>query len=97
MRFTRALRSAAAGLPVPEVLDGDMRADPPYAVISYIAGEPGDALLATPAGAARLGRLAGDAAAALAAVPPAALGRSLPRIWADPDRLAVAAAAVAGG
>jgi aminoglycoside phosphotransferase (APT) family kinase protein len=61
-------------------------------VTSYIRGDPGDALLATPAGAARLGRLAGSAAVALGAIPPAALGRSLPRTWADPDRLAVAAA-----
>ena len=85
-------RSAAPGLPVPEVLGGDARANPPFAVMSYLPGEPGDALLATPAGASRLGRLAGDAAAALAAVPPAALGRSLPRTWSDPGRLAAAAA-----
>ena len=93
IRYTRALWSALPRLPVPEILDGDTRADPPFVVTSFIQGEPGDALLATPAGAARLGRLAGDAAAALAAVPPAAIGRSLPRMWADPDRLAVAAAA----
>ena len=93
MRFARALRSAAPGLPVPEVLDGDERANPPFAVTSYLPGEPGDALLATPAGAARLGRVAGSAARALASrSPPAALGRSLPRTWADPDRLAAAAA-----
>ena len=92
MRFSRALRSAAPGLPVPEVLGGDARADPPFVLTSYLTGEPGDALLATPAGAARLGRVAGGAAAALAAVPPAVLGRSLPRTWSDPDRLAAAAA-----
>jgi Ser/Thr protein kinase RdoA (MazF antagonist) len=92
LRFARALRSAAPGLPVPEVLDGDERASPPFAVTSHIPGEPGDALLATPAGAALLGRLAGGAAVALAAVPPAAIGRSLPRTWADPGRLASAAA-----
>ena len=92
IRSARALRSAAPGLPVPEILDGDARANPPYAVTAYIPGEPGDALLATPSGAARLGRLAGEAAAALAAVRPAALGRSLSRTWADPGRLAVAAA-----
>jgi aminoglycoside phosphotransferase (APT) family kinase protein len=92
MRFLRALRSAAPGLPVPEVLGGDARAKPPFAVTSYLPGEPGDALLATPAGASRLGRLAGDAAAALATVPPGALGRSLPRTWSDPDRLAAVAA-----
>ena len=92
IRYARALRSAVPGLPLPEILDGDARANPPLAVTSYIPGESGDALLASPAGAARLGRLAGEAAAALAAVPPAALGRSLPRTWADPDRLASAAA-----
>ena len=92
IRYARALRSAAPRLPVPEVLTGDARANPPFAVMSFIPGEAGDALLATPADAARLGRLAGDAAAALAAVPAAALGRALPRVWADPDRLAVAAA-----
>jgi aminoglycoside phosphotransferase (APT) family kinase protein len=92
IRYTRALRSAAPGLPVPEVLDGDARANPPFAVTSHLPGTAGDALLATPTGAARLGRLAGDVAADLAAVPPAALGRSLPRTWADPDRLAAAAA-----
>ena len=92
IRYARALRSAAPRLPVPEVLTGDARANLPFAVMSFIPGEAGDALLATPADAARLGRLAGDAAAALAAVPAAALGRALPRVWADPDRLAVAAA-----
>ena len=64
IRSARALRSAAPGLPVPEILDGDARANPPFAVTAYIPGEPGDALLATPSGAARLGRLAGEAAAA---------------------------------
>jgi aminoglycoside phosphotransferase (APT) family kinase protein len=97
MRFARALRSTAPGLPVPDVLGGDERANPPFAVMSYIAGESGDALLATPAGAARLGGLAGGAANALAAVPAAAVsaavpGRRLPSAWADPDRLAAAAA-----
>jgi aminoglycoside phosphotransferase (APT) family kinase protein len=92
MRFLCALRSAAPGLPVPEVLGGDARADPPFVLTSRLAGEPGDALLATPAGAARLGRVAGGAAAALAAVPPAVSGRSLSRTWSDPDRLAAAAA-----
>ncbi len=92
IRFARALRSAAPGLPVAVVLGGDERANPPFAVTAYIPGEPGDALLATPAGAAWLGRLAGEAAAALAAVSPRALGRSLPRTWSDPGRLAVAAA-----
>jgi aminoglycoside phosphotransferase (APT) family kinase protein len=91
IRYARALRSAAAGLPVPEVLDGDARANPPFAVMSYVPGEPGDALLVTPAGASRLGRLAAGAAMALAAVPAAALGQSLPRTWADPGRLAAAA------
>jgi hypothetical protein len=92
IRFARALGSAAPALPVPAVLGGDARANPPFAVTSYIAGESGDALLATPAGAARLSRLAGGAAMALATVPSAALGRSLPRTWADPGRLATAAA-----
>jgi aminoglycoside phosphotransferase (APT) family kinase protein len=97
IRFARALRSVAPGLPLPEVLGGDERADPPYALTSYLAGEPGDALLATPAGAARLGRVAGGAAKALAAVPAAAVspavpGHPLPRAWVDPDRLAAAAA-----
>ena len=92
MRFLCALRSAAPGLPVPEVLGGDARADPPFVLTSCLTGEPGDALLATPAGAARLGRVAGGAAAALAAVPPAVPGRSLSRTWSDPDRLAAAAA-----
>jgi aminoglycoside phosphotransferase (APT) family kinase protein len=92
IRFARALRSAAPGLPVPEVLAGDARANPPFAVTAYIPGEPGDALLGTPVGAARLGRLTGEAVSALAEVPAAALGRSLPRTWSDPDRLAVAAA-----
>ena len=91
IRFARALRSAPPGLPVPEILDGDARANPPFAVTSYIPGEPGDALLATPAGAMRLGHLTGEAAAALAAVSTTTLGRSLPRTWADPDRLVVAA------
>lgn len=90
IRSLRALRSAMPRLPVPEVLDGDARANPPFAVTSFIPGEPGDALLATPAGAARLGRLAGGAAMALVAVSPTTLGRSLPRTWVDPDRLAVA-------
>jgi aminoglycoside phosphotransferase (APT) family kinase protein len=93
MRFLRALRSAAPGLPVPEVLGGDARADPPFVLTSCLTGEPGDALLATSAGAARLGRVAGGAAATLAAVPPAVPGRSLSRTWSDPDRLAAAAAA----
>jgi aminoglycoside phosphotransferase (APT) family kinase protein len=92
IRFARALRSAAPGLPVPYVLDGDSRASPPFAVTSYLPGEPGDALLATPAGAERVGRLAGAAATTLAAIPSAALGRSLPRTWADADPLAAAAA-----
>ena len=92
IRFAGALRSVAPGLPVPEVLDGDARADPPFAVTSYVRGEAGDALLATPAGAARLGRLAGDATAGLAEVPPEALGPSLQRTWADPSRLVAAAA-----
>ena len=60
MRFSYALRSAAPGLPVPEVLGGDARADPPFVLTSYLPGEPGDALLATPAGASRLGRVAGE-------------------------------------
>jgi aminoglycoside phosphotransferase (APT) family kinase protein len=92
IRFAGALRSAAPGLPVPEVLDGDSRANPPFAVTSFLPGEAGDALLATPAGAARVGRLAGSVAAVLAAVPLVALGRSLPRTWADPGRLASAVA-----
>ena len=92
IRYARVLRSAAPGLPVPEVLDGDSRANPPFAVTSYIAGESGDAILTTPAGAARLGGLAGSTAVALAAVPALAFGRSLPRVWADPGRLAIAAA-----
>ena len=92
MRFAHALRSAAPGLPVPEVLGGDERSDPPFVLMSYLPGQPGDALLATPAGAARLGKVAGETAAALAAVRPATLGRSLPRTWSDPGRLAVAAA-----
>lgn len=92
MRFARALASAAPSLPVPAVLGGDSRANPPFAVMSYIAGESGDALLATPSGAARLGGLAGGAARALAAVRALDLGRSLPRTWADPDRLAAASA-----
>jgi aminoglycoside phosphotransferase (APT) family kinase protein len=92
MRFARALGSAAPALPVPGVLGGDSRANPPFAVMSYMAGESGDALLATPAGAARLGGLAGGAVRALAAVAALELGRSLPRTWADPDRLAAAAA-----
>ena len=93
IRFSRALRSAAPGLPVPEVLDGDAGANPPFVVTSYLPGVAGDALLATPAGAARLGRLAGNAAVALATVPPAALGRSLSHTWADPGRLAAAVTA----
>jgi aminoglycoside phosphotransferase (APT) family kinase protein len=92
IRFAGALRSTAPGLPVPEVLGGDARANPPFAVTSYVAGESGDALLATPAGAALVGRLAGGSAMALAAIPPAAIGRSLSRTWADPSRLATAAA-----
>ena len=92
IRFTGALLSAAPGLPVPEVLDGDARANPPFAVTSYLPGEPGDALLATPSGAARLGRLAGDATAGLAAVKPVVLGGTLRRTWAEPGRLAPAAA-----
>jgi aminoglycoside phosphotransferase (APT) family kinase protein len=92
IRFAHLLRaSAAPGLPIPEVLDGDERANPPFAVSSYIPGESSDALLGTAAGAARLGRIAGDAAAALAAVSPAMLGRSLPRTWSDPRRLTLAA------
>lgn len=59
-------------------------------------GAPGvaaDALLGTAAGAAQLGRVAGEAAVTLAALVPAgALARALPRRWADGGRLGAAAA-----
>ena len=92
IRFARALRSAAPELPVPDVLDGDARANPPFAVTSYLPGEPGDALLATPPVPPGWAAWPGARPRPSQQVPPAALGRSLPRTWANPDRLAAAAA-----
>jgi prepilin-type processing-associated H-X9-DG protein len=88
IRLGRTLRRVQSGLPVPEVLAGDARAPEPFLVARFVAGSPGDALLATPGGAAELGRLAGSLAAEIGRVP--GNGLRLSRLWADPDRLRIA-------
>jgi aminoglycoside phosphotransferase (APT) family kinase protein len=91
IRFGRAVRGAAPGLPLPEVLGGDPEADPPIVVMAYVEGTTGDRLLSSREGAALLGRLAGNVAAAIAAVPAAAIGIRRPATWGDAGRLGSAA------
>ncbi len=90
IRLGRRLRSSAPGLPIPEVLGGDPGAAVPFLVTRYVAGTAGNDRLADAEGASELGRLAGEAAATVAAVP----GRGLrcSRRWADAGLLARAAA-----
>jgi aminoglycoside phosphotransferase (APT) family kinase protein len=92
IRLTRALRAAAPGLPVPEVLDGVASTEHPWLVTAYITGVTGDAVLSTPGGAARLGAMAGGVATALAVVPRARIGRGGSGSWAAPGPLRAAAA-----
>ncbi len=91
VRLGRALAAAAPGLGVPAVLDGDPTADAPVLVTALVAGRSGGELLGSVADATVLGRAAGLAARAVAAVPPRALGTGLPRRWADAGRLDEAA------
>lgn len=91
IRFTVALLAAAPALPVPDVLDGDPAADPPFVVTRLVEGVTGDRLLETVGDAADLGALAGGVAAAVAAIPPRAIRARLPRAWGDQASLGAAA------
>ena len=91
IRLGRALAAAAPAIAVPRVLDADPAADPPFVLLAHAAGVTGGELLATPDGAPTIGRIAGETARAIAAVPVAALGPGLPRRWVDAPRLSAAA------
>ncbi len=89
IRLARHLRSHAPRLPVPEILAGDPAAALPFLVARHVPGVAGNERLAAPGGAAELGRLAGEAATAIASVP--SRGIRCSRRWADAGRLERAA------
>ena len=98
MRLSRSLAAAAApGLLVPAVLDGDPGADPPFLVTAFVPGRTGAELLGSDSDAVVLGRAAGAAARAIAAIPPRSLGTRLPGLWGDAGLLSAAALRWLGG
>ena len=97
LRLGRALGAAAPWLGVPAVLDGDPAADPPFSVTAFVPGRTGGELLGSATDAVVLGRVAGEAARAMALVPARSLGVGLPRTWGDARRLRAAAERWLGG
>ncbi len=91
MRLGRALAGAAPDVGVAAVLDGDPAADSPFLVTAFVPGRGGGELLGSGADALMLGRVAGEAARAVAGVSPRSLGTGLPRSWSEPGRLGAAA------
>ena len=89
IRLAGALARVAPGLPVPPVLGGDPLAEIPWLVQRHVAGTLGRTLLDAEEDAALLGTAVGGLARKLRAVP--VRGLRLPRRWADPDRLQLAA------
>jgi aminoglycoside phosphotransferase (APT) family kinase protein len=92
MRLMRGLAASAPGLPVPAVLDGDPAADPPFLVSAFVPGRDGGELLGSDEDARVLGRVAGEAARRIAAVPPRSLRTNLARRWSLERTLRRAAA-----
>jgi Ser/Thr protein kinase RdoA (MazF antagonist) len=90
MRLMRGLAASAPGLPVPAVLDGDPVADPPFLVSAFVPGRNGGELLGSDEDARVLGRVAGEAARAVAAAPARLVGVSPRGPWSDPARLRLA-------
>jgi len=88
-RLGRQLRHAAPGLPLAEVVGGEVRATLPLVVSRFIEGTSGRALLGSDDDARRLGTAVGALVPMLRAVPTA--GLRLSRTWADAARLAPAA------
>jgi aminoglycoside phosphotransferase (APT) family kinase protein len=99
LRVLRGLSgpAAEAGIPVPRVREFSLDDDPPWVIYDVLPGVPvpeaGDA---GPGGArfTQTARLMGELLAAFRRLPAASLG--LDDLWADPQRLAAAAARWAG-
>jgi aminoglycoside phosphotransferase (APT) family kinase protein len=92
LRVARLLddRLRGAGVPVPQLLAGDRRADaPPHLVTERIDGDPGNVLLDDPIDAIALATEMGRLARVVASVDVADV--RLPGTWADPAALASSA------
>lgn len=87
-------RLAAAGIRAPHQLAADAAADPPYAVLEHIPGEPAAGFMGRPGGAAAVARAMGALLPQLARVPLA--GADLDATWARPADLARQAAGQLG-
>jgi aminoglycoside phosphotransferase (APT) family kinase protein len=79
-------RLAGAGLRAPRLLAADLVADPPYAVLEYLPGQPGAGQMGTVEGAIQVARAMGALLPRLALVDTAGLGLS--DAWASPASLA---------
>jgi len=87
-RLARLLPTLAPWLPIPGVVAVDAGGSSPALVTRFVDGRGGDELLATNAGAGRLGTLLGGLILDLRLVP--LRGLRLPGSWTQPERLLVA-------